>query len=55
MDLLGYDFLVDDTGLPMLSEINASSNIGGYGVVEQTTGVPVYPRLLDWIHGLVRR
>jgi len=55
VELLGYDFLVDDTGQPMLSEINASSNIGGYGVVEQTTGVPVYPRLLDWIHGLVRR
>ena len=55
VDTLGYDFLVDDAGQPMLSEINASSNIGGYGVVEQTSGVPVYARLLDWIHRLVRR
>ncbi len=55
VDLLGYDFLVDDAGQPMLSEINASSNIGGYGVVEQTSGVPVYPRLLDWIHRLAGR
>ena len=55
VDLLGYDFLVDDSGEPILSEINASSNIGGYGMVEQTSGVPVYSRLLDWIHGLVGR
>lgn len=53
--MLGYDFLVDDSGEPILSEINASSNVHGYGVVEQTSGVPVYPRLLDWIHRLVRR
>ncbi len=50
LDLLGYDFLVDQTGEPTLSEIN-SANVGGYGLLERTTGMPFYPRLLDWIAG----
>ena len=52
LDLLGYDFLVDDNGEPTLSEINAG-NVGGYGALEETDGVPVYARLLDWIAALV--
>lgn len=46
---LGYDFLVGDSGQWMLSEINASGNIGGYGFLERTSGQPVFPRLLDWL------
>ena len=46
---LGYDFLMGDSGGWVLSEINASGNIGGYHRVEETSGVPVVPRLLDWL------
>jgi hypothetical protein len=46
---LGYDFLVGDSGEWILSEINASGNIGGYGFLERTSGRPVFPRLLDWL------
>lgn len=52
LDLLGYDFLLDDAGQPTLSEINAG-NVAGFGVLEVTDGAGVYHRLLDWIAGLV--
>jgi glutathione synthase/RimK-type ligase-like ATP-grasp enzyme len=46
---LGYDFLQDDAGRWTLSEINASGNIGGYRSLEETSGLPVFDRLLDWL------
>lgn len=46
---LGYDFLLDDDGETwLLSEINAG-NIGGYGRLQLTSGLPVYGRLLEWL------
>jgi glutathione synthase/RimK-type ligase-like ATP-grasp enzyme len=52
---LAYDFLQDDSGRWILSEINASGNMGGYGYVEAVTGTPVFPRLLDWLLELSSR
>jgi glutathione synthase/RimK-type ligase-like ATP-grasp enzyme len=46
---LGYDFLQDDSGRWLLSEINASGNIGGYGSLEELSGKPVYSRIVDWL------
>jgi glutathione synthase/RimK-type ligase-like ATP-grasp enzyme len=46
---LGYDFLVDDSEEWTLSEINASGNIGGYGDLERTSGLPIFRRFLDWL------
>jgi glutathione synthase/RimK-type ligase-like ATP-grasp enzyme len=45
---LGYDFLMDDSGEWMLSEINVG-NLGGFGGLERTSGLPVYRRFLDWL------
>lgn len=52
---LGYDFLLGDSGAWMLSEINAGPNIGGYHWLERTSGVPVFPRLFDWLMNLASR
>jgi len=52
---LGYDFLQDDSGRWILSEINASGNIGGYGYLETVTGLPGFSRLLDWLLDLAAR
>jgi glutathione synthase/RimK-type ligase-like ATP-grasp enzyme len=52
---LGYDFLQDDSGRWVLSEINASGNIGGYRSLEVVSGKPVFPRLLDWLLELAAR
>lgn len=49
---LGYDFLMDDHQEWVLSEINAG-NIGGYGRLEELSGSPIYPRLLDWLYRFV--
>ncbi len=46
---LGYDFLLGDSGAWLLSEINATSNIGGYHRLEVTSGRPVMTRLFDWL------
>ena len=45
---LGYDFLQDDDGQWILSEINAG-NIGGYDRLEKLSGQPVISRLVDWL------
>lgn len=45
---LGYDFLMDDSGEWILSEIN-SGNTGGYGGIEETSGRQVFRRFLDWL------
>lgn len=45
---LGYDFLLDDSGEWILSEIN-SGNTGGYSDIEQQSGQAVFSRLLDWL------
>ena len=47
--VLGYDFLQDDDGQWILSEINPGGNIGGYPALERTTGLPVLSRLIDWL------
>lgn len=52
---LGYDFLQDDSGDWILSEINASSNTGGYNWIEELGGESVFPRLFDWLLELARR
>ena len=46
---LGYDFLMGESGAWVLSEVNASGNIGGYHQLERTSGKPVLPRLFDWL------
>lgn len=45
---LGYDFLMDDSGEWILSEINCG-NTGGFGGIERTSGLPVFRRFLDWL------
>ncbi len=45
---LGYDFLMDDSGEWILSEINVG-NLAGFGELEQTSGLPAFDRLLDWL------
>jgi len=52
---LGYDFLQDDSGEWLLSEINASGNISGYRRIEEVGGPDVYPWLLDWLLDLAAR
>jgi glutathione synthase/RimK-type ligase-like ATP-grasp enzyme len=52
---LGYDFLLGESGTWMLSEINAGPNIGGYRLLEHTSGIPVLPRLFDWVLRLASR
>jgi glutathione synthase/RimK-type ligase-like ATP-grasp enzyme len=43
---LGYDFLVDDDGRWIISEINAG-NVAGYTIFEDMTGEKIYPHVLD--------
>lgn len=50
---LGYDFLMDDDGEWILSEVNAG-NIGGYDWLEEITGEPVMERLVQWIKEFAR-
>ncbi|MEO1590579.1 MAG: hypothetical protein AAFU71_04715 [Cyanobacteria bacterium J06632_22] len=45
---LGYDFLMDDEGEWILSEVNAG-NIGGYDWLEEISGEPIMTRLTDWL------
>ncbi|MEL7501735.1 MAG: hypothetical protein AAFN18_04650 [Cyanobacteria bacterium J06554_6] len=45
---LGYDFLMDDDGEWILSEVNAG-NIGGYDWLEEITGAPIIERLTSWL------
>ena len=52
---LGYDFLQDDSGDWILSEVNASSNTGGYNWIELVGGASVFPRLFDWLLEVARR
>jgi len=45
---LGYDFLLDDDGTWIISEINAG-NIGGFARLEFLTGQPMMDRLVCWL------
>ncbi|NEP56553.1 MAG: hypothetical protein F6K31_05955 [Symploca sp. SIO2G7] len=45
---LGYDFLLDDDGTWIISEINAG-NIGGFARLELLTGKPIMDRLICWL------
>lgn len=45
---LGYDFLMDDDGAWILSEINAG-NVAGYDWHEEITGEPTLGRLVQWL------
>jgi glutathione synthase len=45
---LGYDFLTNDDGRWIISEINVG-NIGGVARLEQLTGDPMIDRFLSWI------
>lgn len=51
---LGYDFLMDDNGQWILSEVNAG-NIGGYNRLEQLTGQPVIGELIKWLYDFSKR
>lgn len=48
LPMLGYDFLTDDDGTTILSEINAG-NVGGFELAEEAAAIPVFPIILDWI------
>jgi len=45
---LGYDFLMNDDGRWLISEINVG-NIGGIARLEQLTGASFMDRFLDWM------
>lgn len=45
---LGYDFLMDDDGDWILSEINFG-NIGGYNRLEELSGKPIFAQLITWL------
>lgn len=45
---LGYDFLMDDNGNWVISEINAG-NIGGFARLQELTGQPVMNKFIDWL------
>ncbi|HKP30456.1 MAG TPA: hypothetical protein VJU15_13675 [Gemmatimonadales bacterium] len=49
LPLIGYDFLQDDDGEWLLSEIGPGGNIGGFTSIERVTGRSPFPRLLDWL------
>ncbi len=51
---LGYDFLMNGDGTWLLSEINAG-NIGGYWILEELSGEPVYERLIAWLIAFSKR
>ena len=52
---IGYDFLQDDGGEWIVSEINPGGNIGGFTGLERVTGRSLFPRLLDWLLELAAR
>ena len=47
--VIGYDFLLDEGGGWVLSEVNPGGNIGSCVELEATSGKPVLKRLLDWL------
>lgn len=49
---LGYDFLMDDDGSWVLSEVNVG-NIGGYNRLEPLYGIDGFSFLFDWIESRV--
>lgn len=51
---LGYDFLMNDDGRWLISEINVG-NIGGIARLEQLTGASFMDRFLDWMVAFGRR
>lgn len=51
---LGYDFLMDDDGNWVISEINAG-NIGGFARLELLTHHPTMDRFLNWLTQFARR
>lgn len=51
--ILGYDFLRNDDGRWLISEINAG-NVGGFHRLEQLSGQPVVQRLLTWMEANIR-
>ncbi len=51
---LGYDFLLNDDGRWLISEINVG-NIGGIARLEQLTGESFMDRFLDWIVSFAER
>ena len=53
--VLGYDFLQDDSGEWILSEVNPGGNIGGYTSLERTRGPGAFRPLLDWLLEFARR
>ena len=50
---LGYDFLRDDNGRWLISEINAG-NVGGFHRLGRLSGQPVMQRLLTWMEAYIR-
>jgi glutathione synthase len=50
LPILGYDFLLGNSGEWVLSEINAGPNVGGFNFAQEVSGEPVMDRLFDWIH-----
>jgi glutathione synthase/RimK-type ligase-like ATP-grasp enzyme len=51
---LGYDFLVGNDGLPVLSEVN-SGNCGGYAHLDRVSDVDAVARLVNWVISLGMR
>jgi hypothetical protein len=45
---LGYDFLIGNDGLPVLSEINAG-NVGGYAHLDRVSDAGAVKKLISWI------
>ena len=50
--VLGYDFLQDDDGRPIVSEINAG-NVGGLARLEQLGKTGTTSRFVSWLHQLI--
>jgi D-alanine-D-alanine ligase-like ATP-grasp enzyme len=52
---IGYDFLQDDGGEWIVSEINPGGNIGGFTAPGARHRQALFPRLLDWLLELAAR
>jgi L-amino acid N-acyltransferase YncA/glutathione synthase/RimK-type ligase-like ATP-grasp enzyme len=53
LNVLGYDFLLDDDGTPRISEINVG-NVGGFATLERLGVAPAMQQLLAWIEDFAR-
>jgi len=54
LNVLGYDFLLDDDGTPRISEINVG-NVGGFATLERLGAAPAMQQLLGWIQAFANQ